>query len=347
MLTGEAMQGLKSTSIALAVASLLSGCATTSFAPPNVELTEIRTNSSCRLPTHTGQVNPDQEGAYALTDNFIYAYRCAQREAADGRQIFQVPSFLALIVGTLGPTFGGSQDASVAMAGYGATLAQGNAYFAPKQKAGIIDHGIDALLCIKTEQVEVDFFDTTPDAAAAAEVASLDLELTKIGETMNMMQGQNLASLDAATRARHQADFISLQESYFTLSAHKARRAVAAIAAPVFIQRQLAGATVNIDVERQYHHAVASALLSVERVIASRLGDAGKPDPEAFAALLKKLADDAAAAKKAKEKAAPSNPASLADYGGSATKRDQAYVELSIEDLRAALQVCVLRAKMA
>lgn len=331
----------------LAVCSL-GGCATASFAPPPVELAQARKLSNCEVlrPAGSGGIDADQAGAHALTDNFIYAYRCAQRDAADGRQIFQIPSFLALIVASLGPTFGASADARIAMAGYGAALDRGNAYYAPKAKAAILDHGLDALLCIKAEQVGVDYFDSTQDAVAAADAAFLERQIEQLANTRTLLVPADFGALSADAATQRKAQIEDLDNQIAQLAALKARRARAAVRSSLLIQRQTAGGSIRIDVERQYYDMVASALLSVERVIGKRLSEAGSPDTEAFAALLKKIADEAAAADQKRDAAKPSNPASLALFGNDPAQRDQAYIEASIEALQKKLQACVLRAKM-
>src|SRR4051812_9321289 len=148
---------------ALAMVMPLAGCATTSFAPPAVN-PQMKANmggaSGC-TPGAAGTAIPRSvEGAMTLTDNYIFAYRCAERELAQGRQYFQIPSFLAAAAGLLGPTLGMSNDA-VLLAGAGAgVLNTGNSYWAPRAKAGVVNSARRAVICIKTEAVGISFFKT-------------------------------------------------------------------------------------------------------------------------------------------------------------------------------------------
>jgi hypothetical protein len=147
----------------------IGGCTTASFAPPQVELANKVSGarkSQCRAEITDTTIEPDIAGALDLTNNFILAYRCAEREAADGRQIFQVPSFLAVVGAAIGPTFGLTKNGGIAAAGSAAVLNAGNTYYAPKQKTEVLDSALDALLCIKTEAVGVSFFDTRESAGA-------------------------------------------------------------------------------------------------------------------------------------------------------------------------------------
>jgi hypothetical protein len=159
--------------VMVAVCSVtLAGCQTLSFAPPNVNLShevEATGLSGCTITRTQDSIGPDVLGALQLTNNFIVTYRCASREAADGRQFFEVPSFLAIAAAALGPSFGLNEDERLGLGAGAAIFNAGKAYYAPKEKAGILDSAIDALLCIKTESVGVSFFDTreaTQDAQA-------------------------------------------------------------------------------------------------------------------------------------------------------------------------------------
>lgn len=219
---------------ALAVASLLlGGCASTaSFAPPYVNLTH-KMNAvaprakeslpSCRpvLATPEEALTPSMAGAGQLIDNYVYAYRCAAHSAGDGRQYFEVPAFLALIGASTAVAFGAGPDVAIAGTAASSVLNGGKAYYAPKDKAEILDYALDALLCIKTESVGIDPIDVAKaDAKAAA------------------------------------------AKSQFTLSGGRGDPDQLFVSASV-----------------RYYNLITAALLSVERVMAHRLSNAGSYDP--------------------------------------------------------------------
>lgn len=145
----------------------LAGCATTSFAPPNVDLknqlevTGGTASGGCRTAIKpTTAITPGTAaGARALIDNFIYVYRCRAHEAANGRQAFELPAFLALIGATTAVAFGAGPDVAIAGGAANSVFKGGQAYYDPKQKAEIFDHALDALICIKMEAVGIDAYD--------------------------------------------------------------------------------------------------------------------------------------------------------------------------------------------
>lgn len=141
---------------------LMSGCATTSFAPPRVSVkhvdTERMTARLCAASTSGDTIAHNVPGAQLLIDNFVDAYRCAAHSAADGRQWFELPSFLALTGSALAVAFGAGKDVAIAASGASSILNGGKAYYVPAQKAALLDHALDALLCIKTESVGVNAF---------------------------------------------------------------------------------------------------------------------------------------------------------------------------------------------
>ncbi|MGH6787692.1 MAG: hypothetical protein ACREBO_12760 [Novosphingobium sp.] len=111
------------------------------------------------------------ESPLFLIDNYILAYGCALAEASNGRQLFQIPSHLAALTGVIGGAFGGGRDLALASGIAASTFNSGNAYWAPQDKAVIIDSAYDAILCIRTEAVGIDFIETRD---APAEVVSGD-----------------------------------------------------------------------------------------------------------------------------------------------------------------------------
>lgn len=148
---------------ALLVAAPLSACATTSFAPPAVNpqiKAHVAGASGCLPGTAGAEIAPTVDGAMTLIDNYIFSYRCAERQLADGRRYFQIPSFLAAVGGLIGPTLGMSNNA-VLLTGTGAgVLNTGNSYFDPKAKAGMVGSATRALACIKTEATGISWYKT-------------------------------------------------------------------------------------------------------------------------------------------------------------------------------------------
>ncbi|SIN59976.1 hypothetical protein SAMN02745824_0514 [Parasphingorhabdus marina DSM 22363] len=164
--------------LSLFVLPLTSACSTLSFAPPSVE-SHYRTTASgvdCapRLIKTIGK-KPGQkanqatstenhipipqdtvDGARQLTDNFIFAYRCAAKGAANGRQSFEFPALIAAIGAPAVAALDGNPDATVAAGITSAALSAGNGYYGPQQKANILLSGVDALTCIKTVAVGID-----------------------------------------------------------------------------------------------------------------------------------------------------------------------------------------------
>lgn len=163
----------------------LAGCATASFAPPSVNLenetfvrgSNVSWGQRCMADERPGPVAIAQtvDGARALINNFLYMYRCRAHSAANGRQVFEAPGFLALIGATTAVAFGAGHDVAVAGGAASSILNGGKSYYDPKTKAEIYDHSIDAILCIKTEAVGID----------ALEIGQLDETEKRLGLLMS------------------------------------------------------------------------------------------------------------------------------------------------------------------
>ena len=103
-------------------------------------------------------IEENVDGARSLINNFILLYRCRAHSAANGRQIFEIPAFLAA-VGTITATaFGAGPDVSIAGGSAVSILNGGKNYYNPKDKSDIFDSALDALICIKMEAVGIDGF---------------------------------------------------------------------------------------------------------------------------------------------------------------------------------------------
>ena len=155
------------TAAAAAILMLLNGCATTSFAPPSVDLNnktgfgQSGYTGKC-MPTKLKNDNdfipivPTVDGAQALIDNFTYVYRCSRNRAADGRQIFEVPSLLVQVGAATALAFGAPGGIAIGGGAATGTLAAGNKYWSPQQKADFYNKALLAVMCIKNESLGLD-----------------------------------------------------------------------------------------------------------------------------------------------------------------------------------------------
>jgi hypothetical protein len=170
--------------VVIAVGFTLNACATTSFAPPSVNLVnKMETRGSNRSIGQSCQpfevrgeekkpirIEQNVEGAQALIDNFLLLYRCRAHSAANGRQIFELPSFL-VTVGTLTATaLGAGPDVALSGGAAASILNGGKSYYSPKQKAEIFDGALDALICIKMEAAGISAFSFEESRASVAAV---------------------------------------------------------------------------------------------------------------------------------------------------------------------------------
>lgn len=134
----------------------LPACTTTSFAPPSVNSDQVMTNGSltrdCRLTaTNNGTIGEDVSGAISLVGNYHSSYQCWRRLAADGRQGFQIPAFISLIASTTAVAFGAGPNVAIAGSAGNSLFTAGNNYYAPAEQAEILNHGLDAITCIRSE----------------------------------------------------------------------------------------------------------------------------------------------------------------------------------------------------
>lgn len=110
-----------------------------------------------------------------LIDNFVDAYRCAAHSAGNGRQWFEVPSFLALTGAATATILGAGETVPVIAGAANQILPGGKAYYVPQQKAEIFDHALDAILCIKTEAVGVPAFSTDLEGRVLRDGGSVEV----------------------------------------------------------------------------------------------------------------------------------------------------------------------------
>ena len=308
---------LRVVSLLSAAGIMLNGCATTSFAPPSVAIhhpVTQATTGSCtggknrpgsksvetknttiittdrekrgdktidRKKETTETQGPDPvtipqnvDGAFSLIDNFYIAYRCAADDAADGRQIFQIPAFLLTAAAATGVAFGLNENQILGLGVGATTFKAGGAYLAPQKKAALINRAIDAVTCIRSESAGATFFDI---GAAPAGVSRLNIQ-------------------------------------------------------------SAAGGTVSISPVRKYFEIVASALMSVQSILAGRLSDVGSQDFTSVVEEIKGLIP--------KTQSTPAQAATTkAALAGAASKLPEA-ITIDLDAMQARLQICVLRAKL-
>jgi len=168
--------------ITLLAGCSLAGCATTSFAPPGIKVNYAHGSGSTmtcsqaadRTVDRTVNVDRDVEGALSVVEAYIDAYDCGAREAADGRQAFEVPGFLIATGAAVAAALGAGPDLAILATGAGSAMNAGKAYYDPKRKALIYSHAVDALRCIRSEAMGIDNFAMFKKES---ETATRDLEL--------------------------------------------------------------------------------------------------------------------------------------------------------------------------
>jgi len=248
-----------------ALVFLLSSCATYNFAPPNVEMRHIvregeTFNSQCGI----GRTNKDTKirrsikGAEQLTDNFLYAYRCAERQVANGRQHFEVPAMLVGLGGAVAAAAGAPAAVALGTGAAVAGLDGGKAYYAPKDKLPILAASVDALVCIKTESLGVDAYGSSLITAATGNV-------NDAGKNTDETDGKSAADGSVTDNAAP------------TPADNQNKQATQAVQ-----QRHLIGNGIAVSATHQYFEMVEAALLSVENITAQRLSSVGSYSSDAL-----------------------------------------------------------------
>jgi hypothetical protein len=345
----------------LSATTLLGGCATASFAPPPVRTAEkVRDMSliDCRpAEGSNARIDPDVIGATDLIQNFVYAYRCASAEAANGRQIFQVPSFLSAATAAVGATFGLNNDQVLSAGIAAATLNGGQSYYVPQEKSKVIGAALGAVLCVKSEAAGIPYFRTRADNPPKPQEAKAALEAAYAKYQGFVAQAQSAREQRAAVgmsvmSEEAKADEVGQLDRQITAAELMAETSLADVklAAKNAIEAYGTG-SVSFDAERQYFEMVSSALYSIEKILAGRLRDIGTQDLANVFARYKELQKEAeareAAAKKAKGDA---QNAAVKALGGARADVSAAEMQakevktLSNEALQPRLQICVLQA---
>ena len=189
----------------------LSGCATTSFAPPQVDVHNPMTGASldkqCNVNYGTGDtITKDVEGAQVLVSNYLDSYRCAMRVSADGRQPWEILSFLSLIASTTATALGAGKNVAIIGTSANSAFNAGNGYFAPRVQTGILNDAVDALACIQNESVGIDpnelkaAAQTQKIIAAALGPSSSTVQVTAERQYFNMVYSALITTERAAAK---------------------------------------------------------------------------------------------------------------------------------------------------
>lgn len=146
--------------VAPVAGALLSGCATTSFAPPSVPITyngDPQGSQTCKEAAAGARVNRDVRGAWKVIDTFMAAYSCSHDAAVNGRQWFDLPAFLSTTGAATALAVGATPVATIGIAGTAASSVfnAGKAYYDPTAKAAIYNQALSALECIRKASVGV------------------------------------------------------------------------------------------------------------------------------------------------------------------------------------------------
>lgn len=356
--------------------SMVSGCVTTSFAPPKVQTgrtIEAGRVFTCDQLDLSGdrKINPDVDGSINLINNYIRAYRCAAHEAADGRQIFEVPSMLALLVAGVGPSLGLSPDAALAATAGSAFYARGNSYYAPKEKAAVLDSALDAVLCAKAAAVGFDFFDTSVSAPSqslarqeaqefvakglqskfeqqAKAEADLRVAAEKVrssGASLNSIGAEGFKALQQLQQ-QDQPDTSLPRLDSAVASMAKARAQTGDALRKVEIE--LAQLRSHFEAPRVHYEMVSTALLSIERVLATRFSNIGSFDSAGIAAEFAQLGKKE---EETGERKKDVDAGKAKDSSGQPLTRDNPEFQgekdkTELQLLQTKLQICVVRAKV-
>lgn len=177
---------MKTLSILLTSGALcLQGCATYSFAPPKVELTKVsderaKFNSHCGVTATDETIKADLAGADHLIDNYLFAYRCAARQVANGRAHFEIPAMLVAIGGAAAAAFGAPADVAIATGATVAGLGSFKSYYAPRDKVPVLAASVDALICVRNASVGL--------AGYGSSVIDKAAEATKAGQNAKRIE---------------------------------------------------------------------------------------------------------------------------------------------------------------
>lgn len=174
--------------LAMAGTMALCGCGTYSFGPPEVSMNrrtaEQDVSETCLSPAGGDKIAANVDGALDLIDNFVGAYRCTLRIAADGRQSWQLPGFVALVGAATASALGGGRDWAIAGGAASSMFNAGNSYYDHVGQAKILQDAVDALTCVEMEAVGAEAYAKAPaianaPAKAREEIAEKELQAAR------------------------------------------------------------------------------------------------------------------------------------------------------------------------
>lgn len=208
--------------------AMLGGCASTSFAPPPVPIgKKLGGTETCSARNQFADIDKLADtvaGAQRVIDLHLFVYDCAMRQAADGRQAFEIPAYLGAVGTATAVVFGAGSDVLIAGGVNSAVMNRGKGYFDPQRKAEIYLRALSAMRCIKAESIGVPAFDPQFQKAAADMVApgQSAITLTPAEQYYGMIEAALGTVRDvAADRLRGVGSFdpASLQAEIIKLSA--------------------------------------------------------------------------------------------------------------------------------
>lgn len=316
----------------------LGGCSTTSFAPPEIDtrysMSGVESGTCAVTPDTAREITPNVAGAHLLIDNFLAGYKCASREASNGRQSFEVPSFLALVAASVGgPLYGFSRNEQLAAGAYSAVMGRANSYYAPKEKADLLRAAINGVTCIGNAAVGYDHFDA--DAGRQDDTVSIAAQTTQEEKLIELIDGQ-LAEVAAALKVANLA-----QQERARLTTRQQELADLKFALTQQISRRVQASSIQIDAAFGYFKLVRNALVDVDTVLEKRLSDSGTFDPASLSGELENLTRQEVAAE---TREADLNDTTKNNLQGAALQEEK--IDVQLDQLHARLQKCVVRAKM-
>lgn len=326
----------------------LAACQSFSFASPpvrkDIQIARYDEVDCTAIPktraTNGGtiEISPNVAGAMTLIDNFTLAYECAEQDLANGRQIFEVPAFLAAAAGLVGPAaFSFSAKDVLKLGAAGTVVGAGNTYYAPKAKAGFVSSALRAVYCVQTEAVGISYF-KHKEEEKPEEDGTKDLR-----EALDALIAER--KLLGEMRAAEGADGKAV--SLLAANAMQVREVTDALARNLVARAEEASDdSVSIDAEAQYFRMVGSSLGVINTILGERLRDAGSTDTKALFEELKRLSAESSEADEESEDAEDELKLySERNLVAPKALRKKA-IDLENEALQPKLQACVLQARL-
>lgn len=137
-------------SLALTAGSL-AACSTTSFAPPSIDYTQANGVTHGCAANNVGTVAETVDGAWKLIDIYADAYNCGLREVSNGRQAFDIPSYLATFGTGAAVALGANPDWAIGGLIGSQLFDSGSSYYNVALKPDIYADAYEAILCVERE----------------------------------------------------------------------------------------------------------------------------------------------------------------------------------------------------